>query len=67
VRGKRVKTRQVKLGFLDYVRGVQRTHGGDAWLFPLVAPDTGGVKAWSKWFRPLHSRHRHHLKLCRKE
>jgi hypothetical protein len=40
----------VKLGFLDYVRGVQRTHGGDAWLFPLVAPDTGGVKAWSKWF-----------------
>jgi hypothetical protein len=60
-RGKRVKTRQsqravpvhselVKLGFLDYVQDVQRTRGDDAWLFPLIAPNTGGVKAWSKWF-----------------
>src|SRR5262245_1643505 len=60
-RGKRVKTRQsqravpvhpelVKLGFLDYVQDVQRTRGDDAWLFPLLAPDTNGVKAWSKWF-----------------
>jgi hypothetical protein len=55
-RGKRVKTRQseravpvhpelVKLGFLDYVQDVQRTRGDDAWLFPLIAPNTGGVKA----------------------
>ena len=40
----------VTLGFLDYVEDVQETHGDDAWLFPLIAPDTGGVKAWSKWF-----------------
>jgi integrase len=60
-RGKRLKTRQsqravpvhselVKLGFLDYVQDARRTHGDDAWLFPLIAPGTGGVKAWSKWF-----------------
>jgi len=60
-RSKRVKTRQsrravpvhpqlVKLGFLDYVQDEQRTRGDDAWLFPLIAPDTRGVKAWSKWF-----------------
>jgi integrase len=60
-RGKRVKTRQsqravplhpelVKLGFLDYVQRVQKTSGDAAWLFPLIAPGTGGVKAWSKWF-----------------
>ena len=60
-RGKHLKTRQsqravpvhpelVKLGFLDYVQDVRRTRGDDAWLFPLIAPDTGGVKAWSKWF-----------------
>jgi integrase len=60
-RGKRVKTRQseravpihpelVKLGFRDYVQSVRQTRGADAWLFPLVAPDTQGVRAWSKWF-----------------
>jgi integrase len=60
-RGKRVKTRQsqravpvhpelVKLGFLEYVEDAWRTRGDHAWLFPLVAPDTSGVKAWSKWF-----------------
>jgi hypothetical protein len=35
---------------LDYVQDARRTHGDDAWLFPLIAPGTGGVKAWSKWF-----------------
>jgi integrase len=60
-RGKRVKTRQsqravpvhselVELGFLEYVQEAGRTHGDAAWLFPLIAPGTGGVKAWSKWF-----------------
>ena len=60
-RGKRLKTRQseravpvhpelVKLGFLDYVQDIQYAHGDNAWLFPLIAPETKGVKAWSKWF-----------------
>jgi integrase len=40
-----------RLGFLDYVEKVRREHGGQAWLFPLVAPDKGGgAAAWTKWF-----------------
>jgi integrase len=60
-RGKRLKTRQseraipvhpelVKLGFLDFVQDIRYAQGDDAWLFPLIAPETKGVKAWSKWF-----------------
>jgi integrase len=61
-RGRRLKTRRseravpvhsqlVRLGLLDYV-AERRADGTKAWLFPRVAPDddSGGVKAWSKWF-----------------
>jgi integrase len=41
----------IKLGFLKFVAG-SRTRGEHAWLFPAVAPGTGGaLKAWTKWFR----------------
>jgi integrase len=41
----------IKLGFLKFVAG-SHTRGGNAWLFPAIAPGTGGaLKAWTKWFR----------------
>jgi integrase len=61
-RRKRLKTRAsqravpihaelVRLGFLEFVAGVRKAHGRDAWLFPEIAPDRpGGTKAWTKWF-----------------
>jgi integrase len=40
-----------RLGLLDFVEGVRRTHGDSAWLFPEIAPDRkGGASSWSKWF-----------------
>jgi integrase len=45
-----VHSQVVKLGFLDYVAAQAKTRGDKAWLFPLVAPDTNGTAAFSKWF-----------------
>lgn len=58
--GRRLKTKQseryvplhsqlIKLGFLDFV-AARAKGGAKAWLFPLVAPGTKGVAAFSKWF-----------------
>ncbi len=59
--GKRVKTKVservipvhphlVRLGFLEHVEE-RRQQGGDAWLFPSVAPDQDrALSAWSKWW-----------------
>jgi integrase len=62
-RGKRLKTASsqrvipihmqlVKLGFLRFVNDVRQRGGANAWLFPLVAPETSraGVAGFSKWF-----------------
>jgi integrase len=40
----------IELGFLDFVAAQAKARGGDAWLFPLVAPGTKGTAAYSKWF-----------------
>ena len=59
--GRRLKTKQserfvpvhsqmIELGFLDFVAAQERARGEKAWLFPLVAPDTNGASAFSKWF-----------------
>jgi integrase len=59
--GKRLKNRQseravplhpelIRLRFMDFVAGQAKARGKDAWLFPQIAPDTTGVKDWSKWF-----------------
>ena len=60
--GRRLKTKSservvpihsqlVELGFLSFV-AKRRRESSDAWLFPLISPETGrsGVKAWSKWW-----------------
>jgi len=40
----------IKLGFLKFVTDA-RKRGERAWLFPAIAPGTGGaLKAWTKWF-----------------
>ena len=59
-RGKRLKTNSsartvpvhpelVRMGFLDYVKSVDRKDK-EAWLFAAVSTKES-VKAWSKWFR----------------
>ncbi len=59
--GRRLKTKQserfvpvhsrlIQLGFLDFVAAQAKARGEKAWLFPLVAPNTKGAAAFSKWF-----------------
>lgn len=47
-----IHSQLVALGFLALVADRRRESGDDAWLFPLISPETGraGVKAWSKWW-----------------
>jgi integrase len=45
-----VHSQLIKLGFLDYVATQAKARGEKAWLFPLVAPDSNGAAAFSKWF-----------------
>jgi len=61
-RGRRLKTKSSaravpvhpeleRLGFLQHVERVRSEHGADAWLFPLVSPESkSGAASWSKWF-----------------
>ena len=40
----------IAVGFLRFVDAQRKTRGGEAWLFPEVAPGTTGVSSFSKWF-----------------
>jgi integrase len=59
--GRRIKTKQsarvipihrqlIDAGFLGFVAEQAKVLGDKAWLFPKVAPNTSGARAFSKWF-----------------